>query len=81
LESVLGTVHRKRQNSLSNYIERVAWLYSSAAPLSAQSSYSGERLACSSMVMGLPLILKVTSGRKRGTQFDICLLVIAASEF
>ena len=59
----------------------------SITPLRAQSSYDGENLACSSMVVGPPnneeRLPKVTSGRKHGAVSGNTYFcpIIAVSEF
>ena len=85
-ESVLASLHRKKQNPLSVYREGDTALHS-IAPLCAQSSYDGEKLACSNMVVGLPnnegRSVKVALGRKHGTVSDNTYFcpIIAVSEF
>ncbi len=80
------SLHRKRQNSLSDYREGDTALHS-MAPLCTQSSYDGEKLVCSSMVVGLPnngeRSPKVASGRKHGMESDNTYFcsIIAVSEF
>ncbi len=67
LESVLGSLHGKKNNPLSDYGEGDMALHSTAL-LCAQSSNDGERLVCGSLVVGLPnneeRSPKVASGRK-----------------
>ena len=74
----------KRQNPLSDYREGDTALHSIAS-LRAQSSYIGENLACSSMVVGLSKneerSPKVASGRKHGTDNTYFCPIIAVSEF
>ena len=76
----------KRQNPLSDYREGDTALHS-ITPLRAQSSYDGENLACSSIVVGPPnneeRSPKVASGRKHGAVSDNTYFspIIAVSEF
>ena len=76
----------KRQNPLSDYRKGDTALHS-IAPLRAQTSYNGEIIVCSSMVVGLPnneeRSPKVASGRKHETVPDNTYFcpIIAVSEF
>ena len=76
----------KRRDPLSDYRGGDTALHS-ITPFCAQSSYNGEKLACSSMVVGLPnneeRSLKVASERKHRTMSNNTYLcpIIAVSKF
>ncbi len=80
------SLHRKKYEIHYPIIEGDTALHS-IAPLSAQSSYNGEKLECISMVVGLSnneeRSPKVASGRKHGTVSDNTYFcpIIAVSEF